>query len=136
MVDRLPHSDATPDCPFCPPTVTAEVVLSDDVCLAMWTRELPMGSAMILPIAHRETPFDLTDAEWQSTKGLLEEMRRLVEHSSSPDGWNIGWNVGVVGGQAIPHAHCHLIPRYRSELYAGRGIRWWFKQPQNQQDQQ
>jgi histidine triad (HIT) family protein len=116
--------------------VTGEVVLSDDFCFAMWTREPPEGSAMIAPIAHRETPFDLTDAEWQSTKAILEEMRRLIERRSRPDGWNIGWNVGPVGGQTIPHAHCHLIPRYRSEKYAGRGIRWWFKQTQNQRDHQ
>ncbi len=24
----------------------------------------------------------------------------------------------------LPHAHCHLIPRYRDEPYAGRGLRW------------
>jgi diadenosine tetraphosphate (Ap4A) HIT family hydrolase len=37
------------------------------------------------------------------------------------------WNVMPVGGQAIPHAHCHLAPRYKDGLYAGRGFRWWFK---------
>jgi histidine triad (HIT) family protein len=136
MVDRSTHSAAQPGCPFCPPRVTGEVILSDDVCFAMWTRELPKSSAMILPIAHRKTPFDLTDAEWRSTKSLLVEMQRLIQQSASPDGWNIGWNVEPVGGQAIPHAHCHLIPRYRSELYAGRGIRWWFKQPRNQRGAQ
>lgn len=68
-------------------------MLSDDVCFAMWTRELPKGSAMILPIAHRKTPFDLTDAEWRSTKALLGEMRRLIQQHANPDGWNVGWNV-------------------------------------------
>ena len=136
MVDQSRQSAAQPGCPFCPPLVTDEVVLSDGVCFTMWTRELPQGSAMILPIAHQKTPFDLTDAEWRSTMELLVEMRRLIEQSAHPDGWNIGWNVEPIGGQVIPHAHRHLIPRYESELYAGRGIRWWFKQPRNQRGQQ
>jgi len=25
-------------------------------------------------------------------------MRRLIQQSASPDGWNIGWNVEPVGG--------------------------------------
>jgi hypothetical protein len=48
-----------------------------------------------------------------------------------PDGWNIGWNVEEVGGQDVMHAHCHLVPRYGDEAYAGRGMRWWLKQPEN-----
>lgn len=39
--------------------------------------------------------------------------------------------MGQVGGQSVSHAHCHLVPRYREERYAGKGLRWWFKQPEN-----
>jgi diadenosine tetraphosphate (Ap4A) HIT family hydrolase len=48
-----------------------------------------------------------------------------------PQGYNIGWNVGSVGGQEIFHAHLHIIPRYEDEPLAGKGIRYWLKQPQN-----
>ncbi|MFB4288808.1 HIT family protein [Nonomuraea sp. ATR24] len=49
----------------------------------------------------------------------------------APDGWNVGWNVGPVGGQSVAHAHCHLVPRYAGEPFAGRGIRAWIKDPAN-----
>jgi histidine triad (HIT) family protein len=48
-----------------------------------------------------------------------------------PDGYNVGWNCGAVGGQIAMHAHLHVIPRFRQEPYAGRGIRYWLKQPEN-----
>lgn len=57
-------------------------------------------------------------------------MHQVLE-THQPDGWNVGWNVGPVGGQIMDHAHCHLVPRYRDERYAGKGLRWWLKQPEN-----
>lgn len=86
---------------------------------------------MVLPRAHRPTVFDLTPAEWAATRDLLNRARELIAGRHSPDGWNVGWNVFPVGGQSIPHAHCHLVPRYGDEPLAGRGIRWWIKDPSN-----
>jgi diadenosine tetraphosphate (Ap4A) HIT family hydrolase len=39
--------------------------------------------------------------------------------------------VNPIGGGHIPQAHLHVIPRFQDEVYAGRGIRWWFKQAEN-----
>lgn len=126
--DTLEHSEAT--CPFCLPD-QGDVIVADEHCYAVWTGEAPEGSAMVLPFAHRETPFEMTEAEWLSTRSLLNDVLATVDRQRHPDGWNVGWNVMPVGGQAVPHAHCHLVPRYKDELYAGRGFRWWFKQPEN-----
>jgi histidine triad (HIT) family protein len=120
-----------PTCPFCVPQVESRIVLTDDHCFSMWTEESPEGSAMVLPRTHRVTVFDLTDQEWASTRRLLELMRQRVAATHAPDGWNVGWNVGTVGGQSVPHAHCHLVPRYRDEPLAGRGLRSWIKDPAN-----
>lgn len=125
------HHGRVEDCPFCLPAIEPQIILSDAHCFAIWTRETPEGSAMVLPRAHRPTVFDLTEAEWLSTRRLLEELRSMVRMSHDPDGWNVGWNVDPVGGQSIPHAHCHLLPRYGDEPYAGRGIRAWLKNPAN-----
>jgi diadenosine tetraphosphate (Ap4A) HIT family hydrolase len=86
---------------------------------------------MVLPVEHRRAPWDLSVQEWTATQTLLRDMKERVSEMYGPNGWNVGWNVGEVGGQSVDHAHCHLIPRYADELYAGRGLRWWFKQPQN-----
>src|SRR4051812_16552339 len=117
-------------CPFCEPPA-AQVFLRDGPCYAMWTGGRPQGSAMVLPVAHRLTPFDLLPDEWEASLRLMRTVRAEVERLHAPAGWNVGWNVHPVGGQSIPHAHCHVIPRYADEPYAGRGLRWWIKSAAN-----
>jgi diadenosine tetraphosphate (Ap4A) HIT family hydrolase len=55
----------------------------------------------------------------------------MLDADFAPDGYNVGWNVGVVGGQSLAHTHCHLVPRYANEPFAGRGIRSWIKSSEN-----
>ncbi len=117
-------------CPFCAPSPD-QVLLSAGPCFAMWTGELPEGSVMVLPTRHVASPFDLSAQEWSATQDLLVTARQLLDEQFAPDGYSVGWNVDPVGGQSIPHAHCHLIPRYADEPYAGRGIRFWIKSNEN-----
>lgn len=90
-----------------------------------------VGSYVIIPKSQVGTPFELTKDEWEDTKALMIEIKEYLDKTYHPDGYNLGWNVGKVGGQEIAHAHFHIIPRYADELYAGKGIRYWFKQPEN-----
>ena len=90
-----------------------------------------IGSYVIIPKSQVSTPFELSDKEWQDTKLLLNEVKTYIDKNYKPDGYNIGWNVGEVAGQEIKHSHLHIIPRFKDELYAGKGIRYWFKQPEN-----
>ncbi len=94
-------------------------------------QEVLIGSGLIIPKVHRETVFDLTREEWQATYDLLAEVKQLLDIKYRPDGYNIGWNVGEIGGQEIFHAHLHIIPRYHDEPYARKGIRYWLKQKEN-----
>ena len=90
-----------------------------------------VGSFVIIPKSQVGSPFELSDKEWEDTKLLMREVKAYIDNKYKPDGYNVGWNVGVAGGQEIAHAHLHIIPRYNDELYAGKGIRFWFKQPEN-----
>ena len=90
-----------------------------------------VGSYVIIPKSQVGTPFELNDKEWEDTKLLMKEIKAYLDNKYAPDGYNLGWNVGKVGGQEVAHAHFHIIPRYSDELYAGKGIRYWFKQPEN-----
>ena len=90
-----------------------------------------VGSYVIIPKSQVGTPFELSDKEWNDTKLLMRKIKEYLDQKYSPDGYNVGWNVGKVGGQEVAHAHLHIIPRYSDELYAGKGIRYWFKQPEN-----
>jgi len=89
------------------------------------------GSGVIIPIRHAATVFDLTPGEVSATFQLLGEVKRWMDATYAPQGYNIGWNCGAVGGQEVMHAHLHVIPRFEQEPYAGRGIRYWLKQDSN-----
>jgi diadenosine tetraphosphate (Ap4A) HIT family hydrolase len=91
---------------------------------------------VIVPNIHRQTVFDLTPEEWADTYNLLNEVKTLLDAQYQPDGYNLGWNCGSIGGQEIFHAHLHVIPRFQNEPLAGKGIRYWLKQPENKVEQQ
>lgn len=86
---------------------------------------------MILPIRHCETVFDLSEVEVSDTFKLLAWCRGDLQKICSPSGFNVGWNCYESGGQTTPHAHMHVIPRFDDEPFTGRGIRHWFKLPEN-----
>lgn len=118
-------------CPFCvlDPSLAW---LAGERCLFIPTHDAVLiGSGLIVPRAHRETVFDLTPEEWAETYALLHRARALLDERYRPDGYNVGWNSGVVGGQEVFHAHLHVIPRFADEPLAGRGIRYALKQPEN-----
>lgn len=93
-----------------------------------------IGSYVIIPKSEVSSPFDLTDKEWNDSRELLLKVKKYIDETYKPDGYNIGWNVGAVAGQSVEHAHMHIIPRYADEPLAGKDIRSWFKQPENIRD--
>lgn len=105
-----------------------EIILSNDLCVYTLLKQQEIqGAGIIVPRNHRETVFDLTAEEWSATYELLHEVKRYIDQRYKPDGYNVGWNCGEVGGQHIFHAHLHVIPRYDGEPLAGRGIRYFLK---------
>lgn len=111
-----------------------EVIFEGDHCYYIQKKSVQKsleGSGLIIPKAHKQTVFDLSEAEWKETYELLQRVKDYIDERFQPEGYNVGWNVGQVGGQSIPHAHLHVIPRYRDESFAGKGIRYWIKQPEN-----
>jgi len=120
-------------CPFCEPQVSGQALVEkDEQCMFIdLQHEILAGSGIIVPRVHRETPFDLTEAEVASTFRLLRQVKVRLDSSLAPDGYNVGWNCGSCAGQEVSHAHLHVIPRFRDEPLAGKGIRYWLKQAAN-----
>jgi diadenosine tetraphosphate (Ap4A) HIT family hydrolase len=90
-----------------------------------------IGSYVIIPKSEVGSPFELSEKEWADSKALMCELKAYLDEKYNPDGYNIGWNVGSAAGQEVKHAHMHIIPRFSDEPFAGKGIRYWFKQPEN-----
>lgn len=120
-------------CYFCNYKTNREKILFENeyaACIAGYEPVL-IDSCVIIPKAHKETPFDFTYDEWFAIKDLLDKIREYLDGKCSPDGYNLGWNVGGAAGQTDFHAHLHVIPRFKDEPYAGFGIRHWLKAEEN-----
>ena len=124
------------DCDLCHPNDNPDqkiILRTETVLFVQNEREQGAlrGSGVIIPVRHAETVFDLTPDEVNATFALLKRVKAWMDEHYHPDGYNIGWNCGAVGGQLAMHAHLHVIPRFRQEPYAGRGIRYWLKPSEN-----
>jgi histidine triad (HIT) family protein len=135
VVDRTEE-----ECVFCNPALDPQqqIILQNEYCRFLQYQEAQIkgilleGTGVIVPRKHRETVFDLTIEEWEATYALLQEVKKYLDERYAPQGYNLGWNCGEVGGQHIFHSHFHVIPRYIDEPLAGKGIRYMFKNALNQ----
>jgi len=74
------------------------------------------GHLLIAPKDHKADLRDLNDAELLETNHLLQKMIGLLEKVISPDGFNVGLNLGRVAGAGLPgHLHWHIVPRWNGD---------------------
>lgn len=77
---------------------------------------LSRGHVLVIPKRHVADFFDMTAEEQSAVLALLTKVQKSIQKQHSPDGYNIGVNVGKAGGQARMHVHVHLIPRYAGDV--------------------
>ena len=101
-------------CELCTPeSVLAENALA---YARLEHKPLSVGHVIIVPRRHVADFFDMTTDEQAAVVELLNSARGLVQSQHSPDGYNIGANVGRAAGQSRMHVHVHLIPRYAGDV--------------------
>jgi diadenosine tetraphosphate (Ap4A) HIT family hydrolase len=79
------------------------------------------GHSVVIPKRHVSSFFDLTPDEVSACMELIREERKLLDKEFSPDGYNIGVNIGQAAGQSIMHVHIHIIPRYKGDVENPQG---------------
>ena len=123
------------ECPYCSLTKSDQkVVFRDDLVWFVRDRRYQGAlkhSGVIIPIAHRLSPFDFTAEEWAATHELLVKAKAAQDERLAPDGYTLIWNCGSELGQPPPHAHLHVIPRFDDEPLADQGGRSAIKVPEN-----
>jgi diadenosine tetraphosphate (Ap4A) HIT family hydrolase len=82
---------------------------------------LSRGHVLVVPKRHVASFFDMTAEEQSAVLALMSEIQKTIQEQHSPDGYNIGVNVGKAGGQSRMHVHMHLIPRYAGDVSDPRG---------------
>ncbi|GBC76196.1 putative HIT-like protein [bacterium HR07] len=104
------------ECIFCKIVrgeLDAHKVYEDSETMAFLDR-YPMtdGHTLVIPKVHAERlsdlPPELAGKLFQTVQKVTEQIARAL----GAPAFNIGFNDGRAAGQAIPHLHCHIIPRF------------------------
>lgn len=106
-------------CELCAPqSVLAENALA---YVRLDNHSLSRGHVLVVPKRHVADFFDMTPEEQIAVLELLRAAHQLARTEHSPDGFNIGVNIGQAGGQSRMHVHVHLIPRYLGDVPDPKG---------------
>ena len=108
-------------CIFCAmakgdPEVSKHVLYNDGedmvvLNIAPYTR----GHLLVIPTKHYA---DLNELDSESLKNLFNTVQKaaaLIKEVITPDGINIGINLGEAAGRNIQHIHVHIVPRFKFE---------------------
>lgn len=116
-----------PNCPFCQPD--DDRILGRSERFFIYPDGFPVspGHALVIPFRHVTTLSELDTEEEETLFSAVIGAQRLLDADYRPDGYNIGINHGLAGGQTMSHLHVHVIPRYDGDQADPRGgIRWIF----------
>ncbi|NBB84651.1 MAG: HIT domain-containing protein, partial [Bacteroidetes bacterium] len=109
-------------CPFCSPDSDRELLTESARAFAIFDKyPVSEGHALIIPKVHNSDYFDLDDRTQASCWMLANRVREILRERFSPDGFNVGINIGESSGQTVDHVHLHLIPRYAGDVENPRG---------------
>ena len=74
------------------------------------------GHLMVVPFAHTSDLDELSDDENTEINSLIKKSTGAIKKKMQPQGFNIGINIGQVGGAGIAdHIHWHVVPRWEAD---------------------
>src|SRR5437763_1229044 len=74
------------------------------------------GHVMVAPVRHVAELDALDDAELLELMQLAQHAIGAQREAMSPDGFNVGLNLGAVAGAGIAeHLHLHVVPRWQGD---------------------
>ena len=71
------------------------------------------GHVMVVPFAHLDELQKLPEAAANEMMSLSQKMEGVLRNVYSPDGVNLGMNIGRAAGAGVAgHVHMHVLPRW------------------------
>lgn len=110
--------EGTGGCPFCDIPMLADedglVVARGELAYAVLNLyPYNAGHLLLVPFRHVPAYDDLTPPEAAEIAALTQRSLRALRHATGAQGFNIGMNLGTVGGAGIAgHLHQHVVPRW------------------------
>ncbi|TVQ99918.1 MAG: HIT domain-containing protein [Desulfovibrionales bacterium] len=109
-------------CIFCLAESTSQdqnnlVLVRGKLCFVIMNRyPYANGHLMVAPYRHGPDLTELNEAEATELTFWMQHAVRVLREAISPDGFNIGLNLGDVAGAGIQdHLHMHIVPRWHGD---------------------
>ena len=114
---------ADPDCFICQGVFDESndrkrcVVRRTDLTISILNRfPYNNGHMLVAPRCHCGRLAELTDAEKLALIREIDRWTEILTQKMSPDGFNIGLNLGHAAGAGLPgHLHWHIVPRWNGD---------------------
>lgn len=116
-IEYVRQDNPSADCPLCIAASGEEstlVIARERSCLVMLNRfPYASGHVMVLPARHVGDFTLLDQAELLDAMRLVQRSVTVLAEVMSPDGFNVGVNLGQAAGAGIDeHLHWHVVPRW------------------------
>jgi ATP adenylyltransferase len=104
------------ECIFCDPD-PAHLIERGERCFTILNAyPYAPGHVMVAPIRHVGELDDLDEPELLELMQLAQRVIAAQRRAMSPDGFNVGLNLGRVAGAGIAdHLHLHVVPRWEGD---------------------
>jgi ATP adenylyltransferase len=105
-------------CIFCElpklPDAEAKIVLRGQHCFVILNSfPYTSGHIMVVPFAHLDELQKLPEPAAREMMSLSQQAERILREVYSPDGINLGMNIGRAAGAGVAgHIHMHVLPRW------------------------
>ncbi len=73
------------------------------------------GHTVVIPKVHAENLLQLNDELIAAVFVAVKKVQEKLQSAVKPEGFSVGWNHGEAGGQAVPHLHVHVLPRWNND---------------------
>ncbi len=109
------------DCIFCKiisREIPADIIYEDEYVLSFLDiKGLNPGHSLVIPKQHHENIYSFDTKIAQQLFAVVPTIAKAIKQAVSANGINIGMNNELAAGQAVFHAHIHVIPRYTNDGY-------------------
>ena len=120
-LEYIQNADDQPGCVFCRAVAATDedglVVRRGERAVVLLNKfPYASGHLMVAPLRHTGTLGSLEDEEALEVHRLGAAALAVLAATMSPQGFNLGWNLGrVAGAGVIDHVHLHVVPRWAGD---------------------
>ncbi len=112
------HDGKSEGCIFCElpklPDQDAKIIYRGTHCyIILNSFPYTSGHVMVVPFAHMDELQNVPEAAAHEMMSLSQKMEGVLRQVYSPDGINLGMNIGRAAGAGVAgHIHMHILPRW------------------------